>query len=168
MRIFPEGVGEWAEPGGKAFVILGAFALVIGGAAFLWRLQQWHHWPRTEGTVVISQVTRNSDEQGSVSCGSFIRVRYFVRGKIRELDNASSDSSGDCAAWERRAAELKGQAREVIYDPANPYNGYLVEDRFPFFVAGLASAFLGMAFIIAGSLTWVIGRHMRLRRIELP
>jgi Protein of unknown function (DUF3592) len=169
MRIFPEGAAELAEPLGKTFCILSAFAVVVGFASFLRQYYIWHHWPTAQGVVVESQLVRSQKDEGVTLCSAAYRVQYVVDAQPYTAEQKESSSSNDCQGWQSKVDSAKGARWTVLYEREHPNNSY-INPGFNLAFLFVSAWCLGFAtmFTAFGVAGWKIGNFMVRRRIELP
>jgi len=105
---------------GLAMRIIAILLFLSGVAFYASRSYTLSHWARTEGRVVSAQLTREWSTNNNMLCGAAYQVAYQVSSVTYTLAARSTSSSTNCAAWERKVAEMPGSAQTIIYDPARP------------------------------------------------
>lgn len=120
-------------------------------AVFMKELLIWlrmSRWPRTEGVVISSEITR-SDDGESIVYRPLVRCSYQVDGTGHVTETLHPGHENHSSSFEWRWRKLvdrypTGRAVTVFYNPANPSEAYLAKANT---MSAIASLILTLALL---------------------
>lgn len=136
------------EIASRIFLMAGTVTLAIFVRELLLFLRV-SRWPRTEGVVISSEITR-SDDGESIIERPLVRCSYQVdgTGHVTEALHPGHENHSSSFEWRwRKLVDRYPTGREVtvFYNPANPSEGYLAKANV---LSAIASLILTLALLV--------------------